>query len=79
MLVLSLVSGLAPVTSFMQSVRNVQSWAACLVGAWGSPLICSHSVGQVSTLSVAPGSEYSSSTRGGMFFLAPNAEFMEMS
>lgn len=52
---------------------------AYLVDSWGPPLIHSHSVGQESTLSVALGSEHRSSTGGAMFFLASNAELIEMS
>lgn len=84
----SLVSGLAPVTSFMQSAHDMQSWAggptegahrpACLLGARASPLLCSCSVGQeTTTLSVALA--WGLSSGGGMFFLAPNAELMKMS
>lgn len=83
----SLVSGLAPVTSFMQSAHDTQSWAggptegahrpACLFGAWAS-LLCSCSVGQeTTTLSVALA--WGLSSGGGMIFLAPNAELMKMS
>jgi len=53
-----------------------------LKGAWslpgGSALICSPWVGQESVPSGALGSEQSSSTRGGVFFLVLKAELVEM-